>query len=97
MNKRRKLIAALGVGALAAPLSSIAQQSTVRRIPESTAEPGERALMTDITLNKSHTALLIADFYAEQMGKLPHAVNRKCVEKTLALRQAARAAGMLIC
>ena len=53
--------------------------------------------MTDITFYKSHTALLIADFYAEQMGKLPHAVNRKCVEKTLALRQAARAAGLLVC
>lgn len=53
--------------------------------------------MTDITFYKSHTALLIADFYADQMSKLPHAVNRKCVEKTLALRQAARAAGMLIC
>src|SRR4030095_282982 len=47
----------------------------------------------DIRLDKSHTALLIADFYAEQMGKLPHAVDRKCLEKTLALRQAARAAG----
>ena len=53
--------------------------------------------MADITLDKPHTALLIADFYAEQMSKLPHAVNRKCVEKTLALRQAARAAGVLIC
>ena len=53
--------------------------------------------MTDITFYKNHTALLIADFYANQMSKLPHAVNRKCVEKTLALRQAARAAGMLVC
>jgi nicotinamidase-related amidase len=53
--------------------------------------------MADITLYKNHTALLIADFYADQMSKLPHAVNRKCVEKTLALRQAARAAGMLVC
>src|SRR5260221_7784487 len=53
--------------------------------------------MTDITLYKNHTALLIADFYADQMSKLPHAVNRKCVERTLALRQSARAAGMLIC
>ena len=53
--------------------------------------------MADITLNRNHTALLIADFYAEQMSKLPHAVNRKCVENTLALRQAARAAGILIC
>ena len=48
--------------------------------------------MADITLDKAHTALLVADFYAEQMGKLPHAVGRKCLEKTLALRQAARAA-----
>jgi nicotinamidase-related amidase len=53
--------------------------------------------MIDITLYKNHTALLIADFYADQMSKLPHAVSRKCVEKTLALRQAARTAGMLIC
>ena len=53
--------------------------------------------MADITLYKQHTALLIADFYAEQMGKLPHAVGRRCLEKTLALRQAARAAGMLVC
>jgi nicotinamidase-related amidase len=53
--------------------------------------------MIDITLYKNHTALLIADFYADQMSKLPHAVNRKCVEKTLALRQAARTAGVLIC
>jgi nicotinamidase-related amidase len=53
--------------------------------------------VTDITFYKNHTALLIADFYANQMSKLPHAVNRKCVEKTLALRQAARAAGMLVC
>ena len=53
--------------------------------------------MADITLYKNHTALLIADFYADQMSKLPHAVNRKCLEKTLALRQAARAAGMLVC
>ena len=53
--------------------------------------------MPDITLHKSHAALLIADFYADQMSKLPHAVDRKCVEKTLALREAARAAGILIC
>src|SRR5688572_2104321 len=53
--------------------------------------------MTDITFYKSHTALLIADFYADQMSKLPHAVNRKCLEKTLAVRKAARAAGMLVC
>ena len=53
--------------------------------------------MADITLDKHHTALLIADFYADQMSKLPHAVNRKCLEKTLALRQAERTAGLLVC
>ena len=53
--------------------------------------------MPDITLDKRHTALLIADYYAEQMGKLPHAVNRKCLEKTLTLQQAARGAGILVC
>ncbi len=68
MNKRRKLIAALGAGALAAPLSSVAQQSKVLRIPEFTEEARKRAIMTDITLDKSHTALLIADFYADQVS-----------------------------
>ncbi|MBI3918746.1 MAG: hypothetical protein HY322_17270 [Betaproteobacteria bacterium] len=29
-------------------------------------------------LHKQHTALLIADFYADQMSKLPHAIDRKC-------------------
>jgi nicotinamidase-related amidase len=53
--------------------------------------------MAEIALDKNHTALLIADFYADQMSKLPHAVDRKCLEKTLGLRQAARAAGILIC
>ena len=57
----------------------------------------KETIVTEFTLYKSHTALLIADFYANQMSKLPHAVNRKCVEKTLALRQAARAAGVLVC
>ena len=53
--------------------------------------------MPELALDRSHTALLIADFYAEQMGKLPHAVSRKCLERTLALREAARAAGILVC
>jgi nicotinamidase-related amidase len=53
--------------------------------------------MADITLDRQRTALLIADFYADQMSKLPHAVGRKCVEQTLALRQAARAAGLFVC
>ncbi len=53
--------------------------------------------MADITLDKSKTALLIADFYAEAMGTIPHAVERKVVEKTQALQKAARDAGILIC
>ena len=52
--------------------------------------------MANINFSKSNTALIIADFYTEAY-KLPHAVNRKCIENTLALRAAARAAGMLVC
>ena len=53
--------------------------------------------MADITLDKSKTALLIADFYADMMSTIPHAVERKVVEKTQALQKAAREAGILIC
>ena len=53
--------------------------------------------MPDITLNKSTTALLIADFYAEMMNTLPHAIERGVVAKTQALQQAAREAGLLVC
>ena len=53
--------------------------------------------MLDITLNKSTTALLIADFYAEMMNTLPHAIERGVVAKTQALQQAAREAGLLVC
>jgi nicotinamidase-related amidase len=53
--------------------------------------------MTDIIIDKHHTALLIADFYAEQMSSLPHSTSRNCVEKTLTLREAARTAGLLVC
>ncbi len=53
--------------------------------------------MADITLDKSKTALLIADFYADMMSTIPHAVERKVVEKTQALQKAARDAGVLIC
>ena len=38
-----------------------------------------------------------ADFYADMMDTLAHAVDRKVVEKTLALQQAAREAGLLVC
>ena len=53
--------------------------------------------MPDITLNKTTTALLIADFYAEMMNTIPHAVARGVVEKTRALQQAARDAGVMVC
>jgi len=50
--------------------------------------------MAEITLEHRRTALLIADFYAEQMSKLEHARSRHCVEKTVAVREAARKAGI---
>jgi nicotinamidase-related amidase len=52
--------------------------------------------MARIEVDKKSTALLIADYY-EVMGNMPHAVDRTCLQKTLALRQAARKAGLLIC
>ena len=48
-------------------------------------------------LNKNTTALLIADFYAEMMATVPHAVERGVVEKTQAVQKAARDAGILVC
>ena len=53
--------------------------------------------MPDITLDKSKTALLIADFYRDMMTTLPHAVDRQVVAKTQALQKAARDAGILVC
>ena len=53
--------------------------------------------MADITLDKSTTALLIADFYADMMTSLPHAVDRGVVARTQAVQQAARDAGSLVC
>jgi len=53
--------------------------------------------MATLGLDRRHTALLIADFYAEMMHTLPHAVERHVVEKTRALQQAARQAGILVC
>jgi nicotinamidase-related amidase len=53
--------------------------------------------MADIALDKSRTALLIADFYADMMSTLPHAIERGVVEKTQALQKAARDAGILVC
>jgi len=53
--------------------------------------------MDSLTLDCRHTALLIADFYAQFMSTLPHAVSRDCVGKTVALREQARESGLLIC
>jgi len=53
--------------------------------------------MTALRIDTKHTALLIGDYYAEVMGTLSHAVNRNCLEKTVALREKVRAAGMLVC
>ena len=53
--------------------------------------------MAEITLEKSTTALLIADFYAEMMNSIPHAIDRGVVARTQALQQAARDAGIMVC
>jgi nicotinamidase-related amidase len=53
--------------------------------------------MNSLSLDRQHTALLIADFYATFMGSLPHAVDRQVVEKTQRLQRAAREAGLFVC
>lgn len=53
--------------------------------------------MSAPTLDHAHTALLVADFYAEFMGSLPHSVSRDCVVKTVALLDHARRADILVC
>ncbi len=53
--------------------------------------------MATLTLDRPHTALLIADFYTAFMGTLPHAVERQVVERTQRLQHAARAAGLFVC
>ena len=53
--------------------------------------------MADISLDREHTALLIADFYEAMMTSIPHAVERGVVEKTVALQKAARDAGIMVC
>ena len=53
--------------------------------------------MADVSIDKSTTALLIADFYAEMMTTIPHAVERGVVQKTAALQKAARDAGIMVC
>lgn len=53
--------------------------------------------MAALTLDRQHTALLIADFYAAFMSTLPHAVDRQVVEHTRRLQDAARQAGIFLC
>ena len=53
--------------------------------------------MADINLDKERTALLIADFYEGMMTSIPHAVDRDVVGRTVALQQAARNAGLMVC
>ena len=53
--------------------------------------------MATVSLNRQHTALLIADFYAAMMSTIPHAVDRQVVEKTQRLQSAAREAGLFMC
>jgi len=53
--------------------------------------------MATVTLDRQHTALLIADFYADILPTLPHAVDRQVVEHTQQLQRAARDAQLLLC
>jgi nicotinamidase-related amidase len=53
--------------------------------------------MPNLTLDRQRSALLIADFYADAMGTIPHAVDRHVVQNTQALQRAARQAGILVC
>src|SRR5919202_2968576 len=53
--------------------------------------------MAAVTLDRQHTALLIADFYAAVLPTLPHATERQAVEHTQRLQHAAREAQLLVC
>ena len=53
--------------------------------------------MAELSLDRAHTALLIADFYAAMMNSLPHATERRVIEKTQSLQRAARDTGILVC
>ena len=53
--------------------------------------------MADFSINRDTTALLIADFYADAMGSMPHAVERGVVARTVELQATARDAGMMVC
>ena len=57
---------------------------------------GRRLVMADIKLDMNSTALVIADFYADAMSTLPHALERGVVEKAQALQEAARGVGGML-
>jgi nicotinamidase-related amidase len=53
--------------------------------------------MATLSLDRQHTALLIADFYGAILSTLPHATDRQVIEKTQQLQSAAREAGLFVC
>jgi nicotinamidase-related amidase len=53
--------------------------------------------MATLSLARSHTALLIADYYGAILSTLPHAVERQVVERAQRLQRAAREAGLFVC
>jgi nicotinamidase-related amidase len=53
--------------------------------------------MSTLALDRQHTALLIADFYAAILSTLPHATDRQVVENAQRLQGAARGAGLFVC
>ena len=53
--------------------------------------------MPELIPDPARTALLIADFYADMMGTLPHATDRNVIQNTVAVQKAARDAGLLVC
>ena len=53
--------------------------------------------MTDGRINISSTALIIADFYKDMMGTIPHSIERNVLDNTQKLQKAARQSGMLSC
>ena len=53
--------------------------------------------MPEITFQRGHTSILIADFYADIMDTLPHATGRGVVQKASVLQSVARDAGVMLC
>ena len=53
--------------------------------------------MSDITLQRGRTAVLIADFYTEIMNTLPHSIDRGVVDKAVAIQEAARNSDTMVC